>query len=159
MKFDSKTVSLLIVVALAFGGGGFYGGMKYQAAKTPARGTQGAFQRGGTGIDAGGAAARARFGNGGFVNGQIVSKDPTSLTIKLADGGSRIIFVTASTQIAKVEAATLDDLKEGATVLVTGDANADGSVNARMIQSATGSLMMGFGRGGQNGGTRPPVQN
>ena len=73
----------------------------------------------------------------GFTAGQIISSDDTSLTIKLQDGGSKLVFLAASTTIQKTTDGTRQDLKDGANAVVTGDANADGSVTARSIQLRT----------------------
>ncbi|MEI7741703.1 MAG: hypothetical protein WCJ29_04310 [bacterium] len=124
-----------VLVALVVGGaGGFYGGMKYQASKTPVFG--GGRTGGGQGMMQGGARQgqpRNFQGMGGNV-GDIISKDDTSVTIKLRDGGSRILFYSPKTVITKTTTGTAAELVVGGTIMARGTANADGSVTAESIQ-------------------------
>lgn len=139
---SKKYVILLAVGALIVGAaGGFFGGWKYQAAKRPARanlganfgqGGAGAF-RAGMGMGAGNFMGRG-MAAGGITAGQILSKDDKSITVKLADGGSKIVFYSDSTNIGKTAAASSSDLNVGDSVTVTGTANSDGSLTAQRIQ-------------------------
>lgn len=134
----SKYISFIIISAIVLAGGSFYGGMTYQKTKTPATvrtgnqgqfgnwGNRGAFTAGGTGRNGGGMV--------GFVGGEILSKDANSLTIKLNDGGSKIVFYSTSTLISKMSTGTTDELAMGKDITVNGTANQDGSVSATMIQ-------------------------
>jgi predicted ribosome-associated RNA-binding protein Tma20 len=83
----------------------------------------------------------------GAVAGEIVAKDDTSITIKLRDGGSRIVFTASSTTVGKMSVGTLADLANGANVMVMGTPNGDGSLTAGSIQvrpaGDTGMPMMG----------------
>src|SRR5438105_15347172 len=122
-----KMLPVFVVLLILIGGGSFYGGMKYANAKvaaTPsARGGAGNFRGG-----AGGGTGRVGSGRGGFASGEIISSDSSSVTIKLRDGGSQIIFFSTSTQIMKASPGSTNDLKAGASVMVNGSANQDGSV-------------------------------
>lgn len=125
--------NILVVIALvAVGAGSFYGGMQYgkKANGGDDRGARFAQFGGGRG-GRGGVGAPA---NGGFVAGEILSKDDKSITIKLRDGGSKIVFVSGSTQVMSSVAGTVKDLKVGDQVTTMGTANSDGSVNAQSIQ-------------------------
>ena len=134
----------MVVVVIIIAAGSFYGGMQYgtskaTAAAMAARGGTGGFggQRGGgagQGGAQGGGARGGANGGGGFVNGQIVSSDATSITIKTANGGSKIVFFSPSTGIDKSVAGASSDLSTGQQVLATGTANPDGSVTAQTIQ-------------------------
>ena len=68
------------------------------------------------------------------VAGEITSSDGKSHTVKMNDGGSKIIFLSSTTQINKAQTAVTDDLKVGEQVSIFGQTNADGSVTAQNIQ-------------------------
>ena len=51
--------------------------------------------------------------NANFIAGSVIAKDDKSLTIKLPDGGSKIIFYSVSTEIMKTATGTLEELKVG----------------------------------------------
>jgi hypothetical protein len=124
---------VLIVVAVVIAGGAFYGGMRYAAAK---RATAFA-ARGGNGSSTfpGGFGRGGMRGMGsGFAVGDVISKDPTGITIKLPNGSSEIVLTSSSTTVMKAAPGTLDDVQTGNTVSVQGTMNADGSVTAQSIQ-------------------------
>lgn len=116
----------MVVVALVVGGLGFFGGIRYTQAKRTA---QVASARTGAGF-----AGRRGGSGGGFTGGQIISKDDKSITIKTNNGGSMIVFVSPSTQIAKSVSGALTDLATGQNVTVTGTTNSDSSLTAQMVQ-------------------------
>lgn len=131
--------AIIAVLLVLVGGGAFYGGMQYQKSQAPSfarGGAAGAFQRGaGAGGAAGGAgAARFQGGAGGNTSGSIVSMDDKSITLKLRDGGSKVVYFSASTTVGKIDNGTKDDLKAGDNVMVLGSANQDGSLTATMVQ-------------------------
>ena len=126
----------MVIVMLIIGGGSFYGGMQYQKTQTPVpspqNGIGGGFVRGGGGGQVFGA-GRGGAG-GGMVNGDILSKDDKSVTVKLRDGGSKIVFFSPATRIGKTTDGAVIDLEVGKQITVTGVTNSDGSVTAQMIQ-------------------------
>jgi hypothetical protein len=125
MKSLYLVVAILVVIV---SGGAFFGGMKYQQSKQPAflrqmDSVQG--QRTGTGNN------RLGFRP---VNGEIISSDEKSITVKLQDGSSKIVLFSDSTEINKAAEATKEDLKAGEKVAVFGTENSDGTVTAQNIQ-------------------------
>ena len=131
---STKIIAAFLVALAAVGGGAFYGGTVYAKSKVDPRAAgRGAAAFAG-GAFAGRNGAGAQRGAGGFTAGEVLSKDATSLTLKLADGGSKNVFLSASTTVSMTAAGSLDDVKPGTNVSVTGAANQDGSVTASTIQ-------------------------
>lgn len=135
----NKLIAIVIATAVVVGGGAFYGGMKYVQSQAPQRNAQG-FQNlspeerqqriqrfGGSGGGNGGTRS-------GFTSGEILSKDDKSITIKMRDGGSKIIFYSDTTEISKFVNGSPSDLEIGKNVSVNGTANSDGSITAQSIQ-------------------------
>lgn len=124
-----------VVIIILVGAGSFYGGMKYGQSKNSSRqgqGQLGQFRRGGSG---GGGQNGFRGGNGaGFAAGTVIAKDATSITIKMSDNSSKIIFISSSTPLRKSVEAPVGDLAVGSNVTITGSANSDGSITAQSIQ-------------------------
>lgn len=128
-----------IVGILVIGGGSFYAGTKFTGANEsgrPVMGQDGQFRTGQNGQGLGGARMGQGMG-GGITTGVILSKDDTSITVKLTDGGSKIVFLTASTTITKSSTGSMGDLVVNENVVVNGSANSDGSINAQFIQLGT----------------------
>ena len=132
---------LVVIAIVAVGAGSFYSGMQYGKKTNGGDDRAARFaQFGGARGGRGGIGAQ---GNSGFVAGEILSKDDKSITLKLRDGGSKIVFVSGSTQVMKSDAGTLNDLKVGEQVSAMGSTNSDGSINAQSIQiRPTGSAVV-----------------
>jgi len=130
----NKNIITIIAVALVIGAGAFYGGMKYAENKAlldrQQRMQQFGANFGGFRLGSG----SSQRGGGGFIVGEIISKDDKSITVKLQNGGSKIIFLSDSTEITKSAEGTLGDLEIGKNISVIGTANSDGSVTAQTIQ-------------------------
>ncbi len=122
------SIVVMVVIALIVGAGGFFAGMKYQESRRPL-GRLGNFQ----GARNGQSPQQFRQG---FrpVNGEILSLDDKSITVKLQDGSSKIVLVSDTTSIYKASEGIKDDLKVGERVAVFGQENSDGSVTAQTIQ-------------------------
>jgi len=124
-----KKVLPIVIALIIIGGGAFYGGMKYTQSKATQK-----FQKMGTaGMGFGAGRIRNRT-NSDFASGEIISKDDRSITIKLQDGGSKIIFYSDNAEVGKFVIGTANDLKIGESVTVKGTANDDGSITAESIQ-------------------------
>lgn len=131
-----KNITIAAIVILV-GAGSFFGGMKYgQSAQPKFAGGAGNFRMAGAaGANAGQRGqSGARGGMGGFNGGEVLSMDDKSMTLKLRDGGSKIVFYTPSTTVSKEDAGSLSDIKVGDNVTVVGSANTDGSLNATSVQ-------------------------
>jgi len=133
----SSHIAAIVLGVVIVGGGAFYGGTLYAKGTQPPRGSgnrtfaQG-FPQGGSG--ALGAGLGGRAAGGGFTNGEVVSKDDKSVTVKGRDGSSKVIFYSTSTTIGKMTSGTIDDLTQGTNVMVVGTTNSDGSITANSIQ-------------------------
>lgn len=126
-----KNITILIIAIIVAAGIGFYGGMMFgKQAATKVAATAGANRAGFTGTRT----ARTGAAGAGFASGQILSKTDNSLTIKLAAGGSEIVFLAPSSQIMQASTTTIANLNVGESVMVTGTTNSDGSVTARTVQ-------------------------
>ena len=131
-----KNLAIMIIM-LVIGAGAFYGGMKYEKSRrqgAPAFGNLSAENRQKLSANAG-----ARFGagnqpGGNSAGGEIIARDDQSITIKLRDSGSKIIFYSDTTEVGKFATGGKEDLKIGKTVIINGKANQDGSITAESIQ-------------------------
>ncbi|MDO8469981.1 MAG: hypothetical protein Q7S84_03120 [bacterium] len=152
-----KQIITSVVAAVVFGAVGFWTGMSYgkslvTAVPTnlhaggflgasgggtgtggPARTTDGV-QSGGQRFVGRGAAGMGGGTAGGFLAGEVVSKDASSVTVKLRDGGSRVVFISTSTQVLASRPGTLNDVMVGEELTIQGITNADGSISAQSIQ-------------------------
>ena len=86
-------------------------------------------------LSQGRAGGRTGGGTGAnFLNGEVIAKDEQSLTLKMPDGGSKIVFFSDSTQISKTTEGLINDIDIGKQIMVSGDQNSDGSYTAKTIQ-------------------------
>jgi len=72
-------------------------------------------------------------GNGNMTIGEITKIDDTSVTVKTADGGSKIVLISDSTTINQSTTAAKTDLKVGSKISVVGSQNTDGSITCKTI--------------------------
>ncbi len=128
----NKLILVAVTVAVVIGGGAFYGGMKYSQGKAISDRQQ-RFGQTGANIGSGFRGGQGGTG-GGFVSGDIISKDNQSITIKMRDGSSKIVFYSGTTEVSKFVAGTSTDMAVGKTVTVTGTTNSDGSITATTVQ-------------------------
>ncbi len=131
----NKNIMAPLIIAVVVGGVGFFGGMAYGKSKVTNAFAGMRAQLNGAGVGGGMMRGnRAQFANGGATNGEVIAKDDKSITIKIRDGGSKIVFFSDSTQVMKAVAGVASDLNVGEQVTALGTANADGSVSAQSIQ-------------------------
>ena len=129
---NQKQIVSMLVVAVIFAAGGFFGGMKYQQNKTPAIAVRG------QGGNPGGQGRRFGGPNGGsFVGGEVLSTGTNTMTVKNMNGGSQIVILAPSTQYRKAVDGTAADVAVGGQVTVTGTTNSDGSLTAQSVQIRT----------------------
>lgn len=156
---ERKVVGILIAVALV--AAGFYGGTVYEKESLSSQGLlraagsrQGGFAQM-QGRSQNGTQQERSFGNraggqsGGFVAGDITAKDDTSITVKLRDGSTKVVYYSPSTEIGKSASGTAGDLSVGESIMVNGSADASGTVTAQSIQIRPATLQ---GGGGPNQG-------
>jgi len=142
---QNKMLAGFIIAVVAVGAGSFYGGtvygMAYGKCKGVAQNETKNFQNfSGQGGQMGNGQGRVvgnRAANGSFVNGDVIAKDDKSITVKSMDGGSKIIFLSSTTQINKSVTGALSDLEIGKNVMVTGTTNPDGSLTAKSVELRT----------------------
>ena len=128
-----NSVVIMVLIAVVFGGGGYFVGKSMAQSQATALRTQFAGQFGGrTGTP--GAGRTGAGARGGQILGTILSQDANSITVQMADGSSKIVLISATTSINQAAAATVTDLKVGERVSAFGATNTDGSVSAQNIQ-------------------------
>jgi hypothetical protein len=135
---NARVLVPIICVLLGLGAG-FFGGIEYRNYQInkarggfAAGGANGTFQR----FTANGTRGVGQNGmmRGGAVNGTILSMDDKSITVKLADGSTKIVLFSDATTYSNTATASKSDLKTGGTVAVFGTTNSDGSVTASTVQ-------------------------
>ncbi len=135
-KTNMKKILPIIIALILTSGGVFYGGMKYGQSKsllanlTPQGFQNLSLEQRQQKIQQTGTAGI----NPDSTMGTIILKDDQSVTIKLKDGGSKIIFYSDDTKISQSIKGTLNDLTIGQDITVQGKANSDGSLTAQSIQ-------------------------
>jgi hypothetical protein len=134
-----KTILIFALILIVLGVGAFYGGMKYGQSKNsfPKNFQNLSFEQRQQMFQ-----GRVRIG-AGFLSGEVISKDEKSLTLKLPDGSTKIIFFSASTQISKATEGTIDDIEIGKQIIVSGSQNSDGSYTAKTIQLSPHVIKLG----------------
>ncbi|MFA5124409.1 MAG: hypothetical protein WC473_01095 [Patescibacteria group bacterium] len=126
-------ILVAVVVIVLVGAASFYAGTKYSSAKRFNSFGGGNFSQGQQQGNATTAGRRINVG-GGMVNGDVLSLDEKSLTVKGRDGSSKMVFFATSTEVGKFATGAVSDLAVGQNVVVTGKTNSDGSVIAQSIQ-------------------------
>jgi hypothetical protein len=146
-----KTIGIILAVVLlvAVGAGGFYGGLAYaaytaqQAANVRASFLAG---RGGTA----GAGGTGAGGAGGGVVGTIKSINGNTLQVSTAENVTTVTL-SGTTNVMKTVTATTSDLQVGQQITVRGQRDSSGNVAATSIQVVPAGATAG-GPGGGNSG-------
>ncbi|MFA6526208.1 MAG: hypothetical protein WCT26_02215 [Candidatus Buchananbacteria bacterium] len=162
-KLKEKIVAVIVVGILAIlvvGAGSFYAGTKYALAKRGGGMMGGNFQPGQGGMNPIGTAKNRQAAGASFVNGDIIAKDDKSVTIKMRDGGSKIVFFSSTCEVGKFVSGAITDLSVGNSVMINGKTNTDGSVTATSIQIRPAGEINQAGPGGAQTGqaTVPAAQ-
>lgn len=145
MKNKQTHVISMVILIIAVTIGSFFCGTKYQQNKTVSNfrqqiiGSNGQRRELGQGVGQNAInndIAKNRGQIPGFRQtvGEIISLDDKTLTIKMADGSSKIVLISDTTKINQSTAATKTDLKVGIKIMVNGETNSDGSVTSRNIE-------------------------
>lgn len=120
---------MVLLIAVGVGALAFFGGIQYDKSQQTTTGRNFAAGTGRTG-----AAGARRAGGGQPVTGDILNMDESSITVKLADGSSRIVLLSGKTVFNKMSSVDKSELKVGSKVGVFGTTNSDGSITAQNVQ-------------------------
>ncbi|MEV7091907.1 hypothetical protein AB0M80_03615 [Amycolatopsis sp. NPDC051045] len=132
--FSRTTLVLagLVVLAIAFGGGAWthaaFGSSSPSTTTRPAAGAQGSTQGGTQGTT-----GQGGFRGGRGTTGTVDRVDGTTVYVKTAQGADVKVSTSDSTTVGVTQQGKLSDLKPGSTVVVQGQAGADGTVTAQAI--------------------------
>lgn len=140
---SKKFIITIILTHLVVLAAGIYGGMKYAQNKNSS-GVPQNFQNLSLEQRQQFMQERARTGNftgrnggeagTGFLNGEVIAKDEESITIKMRDNGSKIVFFSGSTEVRKFVKESMDAVEVGERISVSGEQNPDGSFSAKTVQ-------------------------
>jgi hypothetical protein len=133
--------ALIVVVALV--GGVMYGKSTASAGKSLAGNFASSTARGGF-------AGRGGAASGGLVTGTIASITGSSMTVQLPNGNSEVVLYSNATPVTEPTTVSVSKLTVGATVMVGGSSNSDGSLTATTIQIGTGRIGVGRPATGTN---------
>lgn len=148
----SLTLVLVVVIGVL---GGFYGGWRYSqskvAASTPAAAVAAIPAPAPTASGGGGGAGGGGFAGRGGTAGQVTAVNGSVITIHNPVTGQDVkVDISPGTVISKTTSGSAADLRPGVNVTVTGQAGADGTVNATAI-TIVPTLPGGGGGGGGRG--------
>ncbi len=140
---NTKQYAIIAGIIIVIGVAAFFGGVKYAKSSKPAEnfGNLTAEQRqqfragiGGSGNRAGGGLGRTGTPGGQATSGEVINKDDKSITVRLADNSTKIVYYSASTTVGKMTSGSTNDVTNGTQVMVLGTTNAQGIITAQSIQ-------------------------
>jgi pectate lyase len=146
-----KNQYILILVALLIAGLSFFAGTRYQLNRLNNSRMVGeksmiGNQRGQQfAVSSDTKSSQNNLSGGTMISGELLSQDEQSLTVKIADGSTKIVIVADSTIYKKSSDAALTDLTIGENLSILGTNNTDGSVTAKTI--TIGNMMLPIGQG------------
>jgi hypothetical protein len=143
---------ITVILVVVFAAAGFYGGTMYQKNQTLSGVNGSGFGAGAGGRGGAGGQFAGRRNGGGQVVGTVLTQDSSSITVKLADGSSKIVLLSGTTSYNKSAPASASDLKVGDRVAIFGATNSDGSLNATSVQLNPISRVMNDGTPAPTGG-------
>ncbi|MFA4999418.1 MAG: hypothetical protein WC519_01690 [Parcubacteria group bacterium] len=128
----------LILTILVSGGAGFFAGKTYgvnHLSRTALGKIGAARDMGQNGAPEGGFGNR-QLGNQqeGMVAGEILSISDGNITVKTANGDSKIILIGEDTKVTKETEADKNELIVGKTVIISGTNGSDNTLTANIIQ-------------------------
>ena len=131
-----KKILPIVIAIFIIAGGTFYCGMKYTEYKKDPRllfseERQQFFQEN---TERNSVREMQRLPDSGFFAGEVINKDEQSLTVKMPNNESRIIFFSSATEISKTAEGSMEDIEIGRQITLNGDKNSDGSYTAKTIQ-------------------------
>jgi len=130
-----KKIALALGIVVVVGVGSFYVGMKYAGNSRFAACVGGRQFSRAMGNITGQRGGRTSGGAGaGFVSGKVISKDKKTITVEVAGGGSKIVFISESIPVMKSTSGSLSDVVVVEQVMINGTSNQDGSLNAQSVQ-------------------------
>ena len=144
---------VVVLIAVGVGALAFFGGIQYDKSQQATTSAGRGFMTG-AGGRTGGTTGVRRAGNGTPTTGEILNMDTSSLTVKLADGSSRIVLLSDKTVFNKTASVDKSELKVGERVGVFGTANTDGSITAQNVQLNPQFRAAGNGTGSATGSAR-----
>ncbi len=131
---QSKTLIIFVALFLVGGASGFFGGTQYQKSKSPLSSLQRFGAMAGN-FNGDPTSQRRGLAEGQTaVSGEVISKDATSLTIKLPDNSSKVILLTNDVPVRQTTESNLESVKVGESVMIQGQQNQDGSITAQLVQ-------------------------
>ena len=135
MQTMKKTLPTVIIIIFV-GVGAFFAGTKFSQNSSSLTVENRQRMIPGANFDSGQmpGADRLNRASANMVNGEIINKDEESITLKLTDGGSKIIFFSDSTNFTRLAESSITDFNAGEQVNIVGTENDDGSVTAQSIQ-------------------------
>lgn len=139
LKKSTAIISAVIIVVVSLGAGILIAkyALPNQASTNFPSGRQGMYgpgQGGQFGLNVRADRNGIAGAGGAMISGELLKKDAGSLSLKTRDGSSRLVLITSSTRATKMVDGSIDDLKVGEEVLVTGTTNSDNSLTAQMVQ-------------------------